>query len=404
MEEITKEICIKAFRNINNNQELDEKNITLTKSSGISNSIFKVEYCENNEDVNNDQMRLGLKTRTFLFRWFGKISFIVNRELEMIIINGLNKRSLGPSIIETDYTTYRIEEYLEDTRNIRNDELLDEFVISQIYTIFMNFYEIDDSHYYRNIGAITQNKSELYETLLNHQIPNLFNFSIKLRKIAYESLDTFLNQFIEDKNYWIDRDQNDSSIVKYEDIVVNSYKLKEILDKSIELLIEILPSTPLFVLSHNDAHPGNILIQDRKVYLIDHEYACYNYLGFEIANFLLETIFTLDWYEFPYYKQFESFDIFYEEKYFGLYKQFINMYFDKYDHELKGIYSNYNKVKEDYLSLKTYINLIRASSIYWTIYSIYYIDYTGFKNKSCFDYFNYSLTRFSVYDYFENIK
>ena len=44
------------------------------------------------------------------------------------------------------------------------------------------------------------------------------------------------------------------------------------------------------VLSHNDLHLGNILIckKRKRVYLIDFEFAQFNYIGFDIGNFLNE--------------------------------------------------------------------------------------------------------------------
>lgn len=42
------------------------------------------------------------------------------------------------------------------------------------------------------------------------------------------------------------------------------------------------------VLSHNDCHLGNFLDNGSKLYILDYEFSQFNYLGFDLGNFLNE--------------------------------------------------------------------------------------------------------------------
>jgi thiamine kinase-like enzyme len=62
--------------------------------------------------------------------------------------------------------------------------------------------------------------------------------------------------------------------------VFNSAKVKEGLDK-------ILSETER-VLSHNDCHTGNIMITSERIYILDFEFSQFNFIGFDLGNFLNE--------------------------------------------------------------------------------------------------------------------
>merc|ERR1712151_565221 len=70
-----------------------------------------------------------------------------------------------------------------------------------------------------------------------------------------------------------------------------------------EIFFNCTPEQGFFVLSPNDAHLVNIMYTSdmQKVYLFDHEYSCTNFLGFDIANYILESLFFLADHEYPFY-------------------------------------------------------------------------------------------------------
>jgi len=55
----------------------------------------------------------------------------------------------------------------------------------------------------------------------------------------------------------------------------------------IENLFEILRETPR-VLCHNDCHIGNLLVSPTNHYILDFEFANFNYVGYDLGNFLNE--------------------------------------------------------------------------------------------------------------------
>lgn len=386
-EKETKSIAAELFKKHNKlDFDVSPDKVSLKDISGISNAIYKVYLDPSDSSFQN------IPYKSFLFRWFGKISYLVHRQLEKHVMNGLNKLNIGPAIIATDEEKYRVEEFIENTKNISNDELLKPEILNQIENTFLKFYEICDERHYNAISTKYTDKKELYQALMKEEIPNVYNFSDKLKNMASSTMSKFKEELIKDKSAWKEEE--------YANIIKQVENIERILDISINDLLEACPEIPVLVLSNNDAHPGNLLIDDaRKVYVIDHEYACYNYLGFEIANFLLESTFTLDWHEYPHFKQFEPFDTYLSDQYFGIYTAFIEKYFDIFSQELKENGVDIEKAKKHYLEKSIYLRLISASSIYWSLYAIYYIDYENFKNKKGFDYFAYSQLRFSVYEY-----
>lgn len=383
---------IDVFRRLNNiSREITENEISLKNISGISNSIYKIELNLRNEV--DDEETEEIQFKSLLFRWFGKISYLVDRELEAKVINGLCRLNLGPSILDTDNQSYRIEEFIEGTTNIGVSEILEPEVLSQILNFFMKLYTIDDNDFFQCISSKFTNKEDLYNALLCHPDTNLYSFSYKLKEMARTSLDKFIKDFSDDKA--------NLSKEQIEEFEMNILKLDYIVNNGVDELLNLCPELPIFVLSHNDAHPGNLLItQDRRVFLIDHEYACYNYLGFEIANFILESTFTLDWPEYPYFKQFKEFDVFLSESYYLIYSKFIDDYFDAHGHILEKQHMIIEQARYHYKNKKTYVNLISAASIYWTLYSIFYVEYNAIKSKESFDYVKYALTRYSAFEHF----
>lgn len=383
---------IEVFRRLNNiSREIKEYEISLHNISGISNSIYKIELNLKNE--NDEEESEEIRYKSLLFRWFGKISYLVDRDLEAKIINGLCRLNLGPSILDTDNQSYRIEEFIEGTTNVSISEILEPDVLGQILNFFMKLYTIDDNDYFQCISTKFTCKDDLYNALLTHADTNIYSFSYKLKDMARTSLDKFMKDFNDDK-------PNLSKEV-IDEFEMDIIKLDYIVNNGVDELLNLCPELPIFVLSHNDAHPGNLLItQDRKVYLIDHEYSCYNYLGFEIANFILESTFTLNWPEYPYFKQFKEFDVFLSESYYLIYSKFIDDYFDAHAQNLEKQHIIVEQARCHYNNKKTYVNLISAASIYWTLYSIFYVEYNSIKSKQGFDYVKYALTRYSAFEHF----
>lgn len=419
-------------------QEVNEKNSkTLVKIRTCSEGSSSNEELDSNKSTSNSSKHSNANSNTnngiiskyvtvtdFVFKVFGRISVIVDRELENKIIHNLNKDNKGPKILATDYKLYRAEEFIHNSRNITQVELFEEDLIQQIkdlmvlvnsygdhqkYFAYLNYLskpivkgkEMTSLNSEDQLNSNNQHKNTLVKDLCNRLLKentsNVFNFSWKMRELAIRSLDEFEREVILDKDFWLD--------TEYLKIYEGILSVREKLNSCIDTIIDFAPKYPVFVLSHNDAHPCNIMINDkRSVFLIDHEYCGYNFLGFDISNFLLESIFKLDYEEYPFYKQFAKFDTYFKPEYFAQYKSYIEMFFGKFQDKISNQLTqveglNFEDLKDDYLKENTYLDLLCMSSVYWFIYAIIYFKYEDFKFRRDFDYFSYSQVRYSVIDY-----
>lgn len=385
-------------------------NVISTMNNYFSNSNSSSN--NNSSSINNSNVQsFNDKTKSnktiitnLLYKVFGKISEIVDRKLEYKIINGLSEANKGPKIICTDNHNYRIEEFIENSRNIDQQELFDSDIKSQIIESFLLTNSFGDFDSYLPLISQIDSKA-LMNTLLEDKTANLFNFTKSMRVLAYDSLDNFKKDLIKDKEYYNNDDSNSSNNKeKYQQILDTIETIKAKMDSCFEDTLDLVPKYPILVLSHNDPHPCNILINDnRKVFLIDHEYCGYNYLGFDIADFLLESNFKLDADEYPFFIKFKEFDVYYSDEHYDTYKKYIEDFFEANEDKInkyKGECS-FEEIKTEYLKKSTLYKLIALSSIYWFIYAVIYFKYEDFKNKSDFDYFNFSIVRYSVLEFLQ---
>jgi hypothetical protein len=153
------------------------------------------------------------------------------------------------------------------------------------------------------------------------------------------------------------------------------------------------------VISHNDAHVLNAMTKAdySKVYLFDHEYASYNFLGFDMANYNIESFFILEDQNFPFYKNFiTKFEEFGNDIRFDAYIKFI----DKFSSEKKHLfeeYTNFDKLIEESKSKEYYFKMISMSALMWFAFGVIYFDFKSIDTKIGFDYFHFAIDRLSVY-------
>src|SRR5690348_5819078 len=84
-------------------QDYNDINVTFERLNGLSNAIFLVKI------INKTT---GSLIHQIIYRSFGEISDLVDRDLETKIIHNLSKKGITPKIYETDNQTYRIEEFV----------------------------------------------------------------------------------------------------------------------------------------------------------------------------------------------------------------------------------------------------------------------------------------------------
>jgi len=248
-ETFIEEKSLEVFSRINcKNFDKEHFSIEITPLNGISNRIFHVKlvsiYDEN-----------PIHKKNLFFKIFGKISSLVDRNVETIINNSLAKFGYSPQIYDTDNLTYRIEEYLDGYNTLTHDVLYNDRVINYVIQILAYFNTILDVNTYAR--AMSNYDKKEYFNILSVNSPRLnviFYMKDHFKAKAEESFHKFKYQVI-----------NDSENVK-DEFMVELKKIEIILNTFEKRLYEICPNKAILVLSHNDSHSLNIL-SNRKNFL-----------------------------------------------------------------------------------------------------------------------------------------
>lgn len=368
-------ICAKIF-------DLSQEDIELSvhRLSGISNQIAKVEIRLNKVE----------ETLYVLFKQFGLISKIVDRDLETQIITHLANKGLGPKVFLTDNQIYRAEEYIQDTRSLRNSQCLLPGILNQVFNYF---YELTSLGGFKFSSSIIQNETKLnymgrlYET----NTTNYMSFLRDMRQIAVEKINKFKEDFDNMATNHLSKEEiakARSEVNEFANVVYNCEEYIKILT----------PEKSFLVLSHNDAHPGNILYHEQtdKIYLIDHEYASYNLFGFDLLDYFIETIYTLDAPEYPFWERFSKFDEIFTHKYFKIYEEFCNGFFLRFGSEMTLTGIDIEKIKLEVLKEDYYRRVISISSVYWSVFAAVYLDYEDWRKGQTYNYLSSGLDRYKI--------
>lgn len=315
---------------------------------------------------------------------------------------------MGPKKYETDLNVYVIEEFLNDytvfERNSRFDgEILDK--LSDSFIIYNELYDIrnlSNTESYVNSHSNRINKDNFQQSsnsdnneylhsdsdsnfdfltkILNDNEENIIRLTIKkVFPIAKERFENVKNQL---------KEQNKNHFTK-------EFSLINYIFNNLETLFRAFlphPSIPL-VFSHNDAHFLNVMIKSdkSKVILIDHEFACYNFPGFDFINYLIETQFLLTAEDFPFYLfEDRSKDLIEGEYYFSLYLNFLEKYF-KSDFFEK--IENFNEIKEILKTKEYYLKMIGVSTLYIACYLPIYYNPEANETKNDYNYIGFGYDR-----------
>lgn len=377
------------FESINNTKfNKDFIEIIKFPLSGISNTIYKVEITNKTNDSHSPRIRIN----HLFFKVFGRISILVDRELETFLMNKLYHKGFGPEIYDTDAKTYRIEEYLEGYKVLHPHQMLDENILSKMIENFVNLNIIGgEIGYYLDLIS-GKSKSDYFKILKDKdKNTNIINFLLKkMKPLALTSFYQFKERYVNDPLHSPEQSDWDKKIKHIEFILTN-------LD---DILYEICPDKGLFVIGHNDSHPLNILINSdhSKAILCDYEYSAYNYIGFDIVNYLIESCYYLSADEFPFYQ-------IYREKLKLLengegYYYFLN-FFEVFENNNCEIFKKDTDVKDllNYSKTKEYFySMMGISSLLWFTFAVIYYEYDSIKTRSGYDYLFYSLDRLMIYE------
>jgi thiamine kinase-like enzyme len=395
---------IEIFKKLNS-RDLNSEDVIISKTplSGISNTIYRVDikflpeknnqiYSSNSGPENDPLKNTPLKIDKIFFKIFGRISVLVDRELETFIMQQLYELGIGPKIYETDMKAYRIEEYIDNCVCLEREIMLNEQVYPKVINLFCSLSAFGDLGFYLDfIGE--SSKQIFFEKLKKDSKTNFVNFTLnKMRPLGMKSFLQFKENFaldVENRPTHIDEDRLN--------------RIEYLLENLEQVFFEVCPENGILVINHNDAHPLNILHdpENKKIVLCDFEYSTYNLLGFDIANYLIESLFLLQNDGFPFYQYFSKSenDELKQENYFQIYLEF----FDQFESKNQKLFENFkgfNNIIQQCRTREYYYRLIGLSSLFWFVFAVIYFDYDSVKNKTGYDYFNYAMDRVNVYDKF----
>lgn len=411
MDSITKQTNIAKIttiiKNYCTNKKINFQNIKVVPTNeGLSNFIYHIFIDENSKP-------------NFFFKFYNNKT---DRKFEgkIIEINSKLKKNCS-EILETDYETYRIENFLEKIRKLNREEIytknFEEKCIEKISEFNTDLVYDEKIYQKKNIFEILKNNfsesKEIFEKFQN----NFYNFSSKKAKEKNLEIEDFIEK---EKNNFNFKFENFNKIKNF----LEEKKFEEILEEifpadflekfseensNSENYLEKLFNFPL-VLSHNDVHIYNFLVNTESenfenfekftkenLMLIDYEYACFNIIGFDYVNFQIENFYDLEFAEYPYFSLLvENTKIIYDEKYYEKYLHFFDIFLRKVSDEKK--FENFFKFKEIFLSRDYYNRVCRLASIFWFYTALKFLDFDDIVYKKGFNILDYSIERLNVYE------
>ena len=180
---------------------------------------------------------------------------------------------------------------------------------------------------------------------------------------------------------------------------------KDLVDDKITNYIEnfesyfnsVFPKTSLFVLNHNDIHRLNILVKKNDdLILLDHEYASLNLIGNDIVNYMIESNFDYDIYNFRKDMDFS--------KYYSIYTEFLDNFQETHNETLKD--EKMKKLFNKTYKYKYMLRIICIISLFWFVYCVIYLNVQHLKSPDHFDFLQHALDRLYIFEkaYDEIIK
>ncbi len=365
-------------------KNFNELELSFEKMNGLSNDIYLVKIY----DKTTKQM-----VHELIYRQFGEIADLVDRELETSIIKNLSSKGLTPKIFETDGKSYRIEEFISSSNTLEKHEIKEDDVLERIIQILVSYTMISGVYKYRvKSEDFSQEyqidiEQEISSNLTNQKISqNMFDMCMKdMYYKAKKKFEKFSHKF--EKKYQ-----------KFLDIEVFSKyeKIKFYINNYNDVFSKIFPLNGFLVLCHNDVHRLNLLLTNDKkqLFILDHEYAALNQIGNDIVNYMIESNFDYTLKNYPYF-QFSPEEINFEN-YFQIFKNFINKF--ECAHSNLWIKEERGKKLEKMKTMKYFLRVVCVISLFWLLYSVIYCDFENFIGQNTFDYYQHALDRIYIFE------
>jgi thiamine kinase-like enzyme len=321
-----------------------------------------IEIFSLDKGLSNFLYKVSVDGNLYFLKIFGDLEKyeIVNREFETILLENNSKLGLCPRVLDTDMKLFRIEEYMDNLNSPSDDVLLNEVFINSLIDRILDF-------------QFSLTNIEFDNKCLQEN--SVFDFLSKIHKIGKDKLYDFISN-LDNKN------QIDQKILT----------VKYCLDNFPNYIDKLDLDSYKLILTHNDIHKGNIIVDQHNdvTGIIDYEYACYNLIGFDIINYLIESFFDLDYPVYPFYKCKNIDPLFYDNKFFSIYL----LYLDKLRKKDFISHKEYDSLKDK----NYYLKVLSLCSLFWFASSTIFINYNESNNYQKFNYIDYSLDRISIYE------
>ena len=350
----------------------EDYSIELDKLNSLSNDIYHVIYKRKNDNEIIYEV---------CYRNFGEIGELVNRELETFIIKSLSDKKLGPKIIDNDNSTYRIDEYINNSQPLPHEILKTEKILNKVIKLFLNYNEILPIYKYE---IMDKNDFKVKYDILNNNINNINNIQNIIELCIKKMLPKGLKAL---KNFKVNLKNNNDLTVnkKFKNIYNFANNIKHIFFSN-------FPEKFFFILNHNDTLRENLLLKDDKIFIIDHEYGSLNLPGFDIVNYLVES-------NFDYSREInfipEEIDLNY---YYEIFLKYINELeknenINEFKRTNEGI-NFFNEIK----TMNYFLRLNILDNILWFIFALIYFNYEKFIKNIGFNYFQHAYDRTIYYE------
>lgn len=281
------------------------------------------------------------------------------------------------------------------------EKMFNEIYFSKMLENFATFNTIGDIDYYSlNVG--NKPKSEFFNFLLNdRENLNFIHFTVtKMKSSSEQPLKEFKEKFaFKEAELLASNTLNKDLRERLSDFKTKLEIIEHYVENLEQIFYDCTPEKGIIVLSHNDAHLINIMHtkDNEKVYLFDHEYSCYNFLGFDIANYIIEYFFYLADTKHPYYKYYsEAIIDLPKDMFYNAYLNFFELIETKYANHFRN-YPDHAKLLEIAKTKEYYLRVMGLSSIMWSVFAVIYLDFDSVWNKTAYDYFNFAFDRLAIY-------
>ena len=354
----------------------DDYYFELDKLNSLSNDIYHVIYKRKKDNEIIYEV---------CYRNFGEIGELVNRDLEVFIIKALSDKQLGPKILDNDNSTYRIDEYINDSQPLPHEILKTEKILKKIIKLFLCYNEILPVYKYE---IINKNNFQVKYDIFNHNVNNINNNVNNIQNIIELCIKKMLPKGLKAlENFKVNlKNKNDLTVnKKFENIYNFANNLKQIFFSN-------FPEKFFFILNHNDTLSENLLLKGDEIFIIDHEYGSLNLPGFDIINYLVES-------NFDYSKEINFIP---EEIDLNLYYKIFSNYINELEkNENIKEFKKTNEGKNYFNEIKTknyFLRLTILDNILWFIFALIYFNYEKFINNIGFNYFQHAYDRTLYYE------